>query len=416
MRPRVREMATVGAMRRGSFAVAVLAALLVAAPAAQAVVGGKPAAPGQYPYVANVLVGGPFGCTGTLVAPQWVMTAGHCGSLTALLTGGVVGSPLGMPPAAYDVRLGSVRADGAGAERHTVTEVRVDTNYLVLNGVGNDVTLLKLDRPSAIAPTRIVATQNRDAWKPGTLATIAGFGLTSEDAEAAPDTMQVAQVPITSDDYCAGAYPDGLPVLGAGFDSRTMFCAGYPQGGIDSCSGDSGGPLLVPLPGGGLGLAGSTSFGDGCGRPGKPGVYSRVAEGSIRSFVARVAPEALAPESRRSAQGPPATSPGAIPPATTPRVRLTGLTLRPKRLRPGRRATLRWRLTRPATVYLAFARGRRTIRLTRRGRTGANSLRFSTRVRGKRLAAGRWRVRIAVKDSAGHRTRAQSAAFRVLRP
>jgi secreted trypsin-like serine protease len=76
-----------------------------------------------------------------------------------------------------------------------------------------------------------------------------------------------------------------------------MLCAGYPQGGTDTCQGDSGGPLLVPV-GHDLRLVGATSFGAGCGRPGKPGVYARVAEGPIKTFIVRFVPQAFAADSK----------------------------------------------------------------------------------------------------------------------
>jgi secreted trypsin-like serine protease len=287
--------------------VIVAAALLCAGAApAGAVVGGTAVPDGQLRYVANIAIGGAFGCTGTLIAPDWVMTAGHCGSLTGSLTAGVVPTPIGLPASSYDVKLGSVHADGSGAEDHKVTQVVVDSDYIVTNGAGNDVTLLQLDHPSAIAPVKIAAVGERDTWKTGTLSTIAGFGLTSEDATDPPPTMMRAVVPIQSDAYCAKAYPNGLGGAAAGgsYDAKTMLCAGYPQGGTDTCQGDSGGPLLVPARDGTPRLVGATSFGDGCARAGEPGVYARVAEGPIRTFVARFVPGAFEPEPGASAPAP----------------------------------------------------------------------------------------------------------------
>jgi secreted trypsin-like serine protease len=278
-------------MRRAGVLATFLCALALQASPAGAIVGGQPAAPGTFTYVADIFIGGAFGCTGTLVAPQWVVTAGHCGSVT----GGVgVPTPVAWPAPFYDVELGSVHADGTGAEKHSVTQVVVDSDYIVTNGAGNDVTLLKLDKPSAIAPMQIAATADKPSWAPGVLATIAGFGLTSENGSA-PAQMQYAKVPITTDQYCANAYPNGLSATAGSFDAKTMICAGYPQGGTDTCQGDSGGPLLVPVPGGALRLVGATSFGDGCARPGKPGVYARLAEGPIRGFIQSFVPEAFAP-------------------------------------------------------------------------------------------------------------------------
>jgi secreted trypsin-like serine protease len=92
-----------------------------------------------------------------------------------------------------------------------------------------------------------------------------------------PDRLQEAQVPITTDSYCAGAYSD--------FDPRTMVCAGFPQGGVDTCQGDSGGPMFGRSGAGALRVVGTTSFGEGCARPGKPGVYGRVADDTLRPWI-----------------------------------------------------------------------------------------------------------------------------------
>ena len=303
-------------MRRAGVLATLLCALALQAAPANAVVGGKPAAPGTFPYVANILIGGAFGCTGTLISPQWVITAGHCGSVTGAAG---IPTPVAWPAPFYTVQLGSVYSDGTGAETHSVSQVVVDSDYIVTNGIGNDVTLLKLDKPSAIAPMKIADTADKPSWAPGILATIAGFGLTSENGDA-PAQMQYAQVPVTTDAYCANAYPNGLTPNDGGFDAKTMICAGYPQGGTDTCQGDSGGPLLVTVPGGAVRLVGATSFGDGCAQPGKPGVYAKVAEGPIRTFVQSFVPDAFAPAGSASSGQP---SSGAAAPAPASQLGVT---------------------------------------------------------------------------------------------
>lgn len=78
---RVRE--SMSAFRR-LLAVSMTAAAFLAAAAApsSAVVGGSDASPGEYPAVAEITFG-PFLCTGTLITPNWVLTAGHCSNITA---------------------------------------------------------------------------------------------------------------------------------------------------------------------------------------------------------------------------------------------------------------------------------------------------------------------------------------------
>ncbi len=89
-------------------------------------------------------------------------------------------------------------------------------------------------------------------------------------------------MPITTDAYCAGAYSD--------FDPNSMVCAGFPQGGVDTCQGDSGGPMFGRDAAGALKVVGATSYGEGCARPGKPGVYARVGGTELREWIRSVAP------------------------------------------------------------------------------------------------------------------------------
>ena len=236
--------------------------LALTASPAMAIVGGNDASPGEYPSVAEITFGA-FGCTGTLISPDTVLSAGHCGSLT----GAAVASPASWPPQLVNVTIGSHHS-GDG-ERVPVSSITVSPSYLATSG--NDISVLKLSRNSVKAPTKVAGAGERGLWTAGTLATIAGWGTTSEGGDA-PDTLQEAQVPITTDAYCDGAYSD--------FDASTMVCAGYPQGGVDTCQGDSGGPLFA-----GGRVVGATSFGEGCARPGKPGVYARVADAPLREWI-----------------------------------------------------------------------------------------------------------------------------------
>ena len=257
------------AIRRVLAVSALTAALLCAAAApSSAVVGGNDASPGEYPSVAEVTFG-PFLCTGTLVAPDWVLTAGHCGSVT----GAAVASPAGWPPQLINVRIGGVtQSDG---EQRSVRQVVVHPDYLLTSGY--DISLLRLSQSSTMAPTQVAGAGERSIWTAGTLETIVGWGVTEEDGEL-PDNLQEARVPITTDAYCAGAYSD--------FDPNTMVCAGFPQGGVDTCQGDSGGPMFGKTSAGALRVVGTTSFGEGCARPGRPGVYGRVADDTLRPWIA----------------------------------------------------------------------------------------------------------------------------------
>src|SRR6185437_5544267 len=95
---------------------------LTAAPSL-AIVGGHDAAPGAYPSIAEITFGSSFLCTGTLIAPNYVLTAGHCGSIT----GAAVGTPAGWAAPRIDVRIGANKS-GQG-EKVPVARVIVEPDY-----------------------------------------------------------------------------------------------------------------------------------------------------------------------------------------------------------------------------------------------------------------------------------------------
>ncbi|XP_026477699.1 venom serine protease Bi-VSP-like [Ctenocephalides felis] len=106
----------------------------------------------------------------------------------------------------------------------------------------------------------------------------AGWGATQYQGATSP-TLQEVRLPVVTTEMCQNAY--------AGFPNQIIdervICAGYKQGGIDACSGDSGGPLFWPkVIFGNFGqrtiyyLIGVVSYGYRCAEPGFPGVYTRV--------------------------------------------------------------------------------------------------------------------------------------------
>ncbi|CAD7082661.1 unnamed protein product [Hermetia illucens] len=98
----------------------------------------------------------------------------------------------------------------------------------------------------------------------GTQCQVAGWGSTDETHLAGSPVLLFAVLKIYDDSQCKE-----MPFE---VKSETMLCAGNMNGGIDSCMGDSGGPLICDDK-----LAGIVSFGKGCARPKLLGIYSDVA-------------------------------------------------------------------------------------------------------------------------------------------
>jgi secreted trypsin-like serine protease len=174
---------------------------------------------------------------------------------------------------------------GAG-QRIRAAQIVIHPNYDPRRGPegGNDIALVRLSRPVALPTLPLVQSNQTNLTAPGTLATILGWGATrprtlEEEPSGFPRALQQAEVPIVANGVCNAPQSYNGAIL------ETMLCAGFPQGGVDTCQADSGGPLLVPS-GAGFALAGIASFGRGCGQPNFYGVYTRVS--SFVGFVESV--------------------------------------------------------------------------------------------------------------------------------
>lgn len=98
--------------------------------------------------------------------------------------------------------------------------------------------------------------------------TIMGWGATREGGSGS-QTLRKATVPYVPDSTCDDAY-------GSALLPQVELCAGLPQGGVDTCQGDSGGPMVKRDAAGAWRQVGIVSWGNGCARPGFPGVYAEV--------------------------------------------------------------------------------------------------------------------------------------------
>jgi secreted trypsin-like serine protease len=273
------------------------AILASAAPAAHAsitgeyIVGGEEVSdPAAWPWQVRLFMSEDSDsgfCGGSLIAPDWVLTAAHCvldddnQTMDRILVG--YGS-------VYQSRLRLIDSD----------RIIPHQDYPVR---ANDIALIHLVDPVPNARLIEVATPDTAAavTAPGSKLIVTGWGalwdfpgfeeafmrdrgvvspghLLEMGELYSPDQLREVELDLIPADECRDAYAafneaigsEGRPV------SRSEICAGKPEGSADSCYGDSGGPLVAPAGDGRYVQVGIVSWGIQCGNPSLPGIYSRV--------------------------------------------------------------------------------------------------------------------------------------------
>jgi secreted trypsin-like serine protease len=240
-------------------------AAAAAGPTAHAsIVGGEPAAQGALPwlaYVANIKAAQEEveTCTGTVVAPRMVLTAGHCAEDP---TSEVVEKADG-----YRIVTGNVNWTSPEREVTHVRRVLVFPRYEPqgpLAGRG-DVALLELDAATK-APVMRVA--DKEIGEPGAKTIAAGWGNTSYGQQTATEELQRTTMVVRGDHWC--------DVHGPGFQADAQTCVAAPGFKSTTCNGDSGSPLLMHNPKGGeLIEIGVLSAGFGKCSKKRPALYTR---------------------------------------------------------------------------------------------------------------------------------------------
>jgi secreted trypsin-like serine protease len=212
-------------------------------------------------------------CGGSIIAPEWIVTAQHCVEWIDAAQLEVVAG------------IDHIR-DESAAQVRRVSELIRFPGYSD-PARGKDIALLRLTQPLELDGERVAAVAIADdravaagLTNPGVMATVTGWGALFFGGPL-PDSLQAVQVPLVSNREAQASYSNERITddqIGAGY---------LGVGGKDSCQGDSGGPLVVrDTSDGRVVLAGVVSWGYGCADANAPGMYARVS-----SFAAWIAAE-----------------------------------------------------------------------------------------------------------------------------
>ncbi|XP_038174792.1 trypsin V-A-like [Arvicola amphibius] len=208
------------------------------------IVGGYTCQKHSVPYQVSLNDGSHI-CGGSLITDQWVLSAAHCYSPK------------------IQVRLGehNIHKIEGGEQFIDAAKIIPHPDYS-MRTLDNDIMLIKLKSPATLNSQVSTIPLPECCPSADMECLVSGWGLLTGKSEG-PSLLQCLDAPVLSDSICHKAYPRRI--------TSNMFCLGFLEGGKDSCQMDSGGPVVCNGK-----LQGVVSWGDGCARKGKPGVYIKV--------------------------------------------------------------------------------------------------------------------------------------------
>ncbi|KFV65153.1 Urokinase-type plasminogen activator, partial [Dryobates pubescens] len=236
------------------------------------IVGGSQAEVESQPWVAGIFQNirgvDHFLCGGSLIDPCWVLTAAHC----------FHNPPQNKP--VYKVFLGKsiLNVTDDKEQVFMVDDIISHPDFTDdTGGNENDIALLRIRTTSGHCAeeskyVRTVCLPEKNLYlRDNTRCEIAGYGKQDFYDIFYAQRLMSATVNLISQTKCKYEYYDNIRV------TDNMVCAGDPTWMTDACKGDSGGPMVCEH-NGRMMLYGIVSWGDGCAKENKPGVYTRVTQ------------------------------------------------------------------------------------------------------------------------------------------
>ncbi|XP_067279127.1 ST14 transmembrane serine protease matriptase b [Pseudorasbora parva] len=234
------------------------------------IVGGKDSNEGEWPWQVSLhMKTQGHVCGASVISNHWLVTAAHCVQDNEKFKYS--------QPDQWEVYLGLLnQGETNKSTKKSVKRIISHPQYDPIS-YDNDIAVMEMDSPVTLSQSiwPVCLPEATHDFPAGKSVWITGWGRLREEIDAVAPVLQKAEVRIINSTVCSRLMDDGI--------TPRMICAGVLSGGVDACQGDSGGPMTSTESNGRMFLAGVVSWGDGCGRKNRPGIYTRVTE--YRSWI-----------------------------------------------------------------------------------------------------------------------------------